>query len=158
MFVKITHILNDSAVRCLKNTTQCPLPTVLWSVIPIFNLTFMFVNILLNGVVLCRFIKYRHLRTPFAIYLMNLLFTDLSMSFVQTPIKIVAHVYSSWTILNPATCTINLYGGAVIGGGIMMSHVLITANRVWAMTWPISYRARHTRKMAVLAVAAMSTS
>lgn len=155
MFSHGPHILSGNASSSSGNITLRHSPNINWGALPVINMTFLFVNILLNSFVLCHFLRYKHLRTPFAMYLMNLLFTNLAMTFLQTPIKIVANLYSSWTILNPATCTLNLYGGGVIGGGMMTSHMLITANRIWAITWPISYKVRHTKRVALLAVVSM---
>lgn len=154
MFLNASQILNGTTNECFGPHKSCH-PEIQWGVIPIFNLTFMVVNIILNGVVLVHFMRYRGLRTPFSVYLINLLISNLAICFIQNPIKLIANVYLNWTILSATTCTLNLYGGIVVGGGIMTSHALITASRVWATTWPISYRDTHTKKVAILAVVAM---
>lgn len=126
--------------------------TAVWSFIPTFTLVNSIVNVFLNGCVLLLFLTERHLQTPFAIYLINLLIVNLACNVMQSPVNIITTLYSSWTVINQSVCTMYLYGTSVVSGGMMFSHALITANRIWAIAFPISYRTYHSKRTAIFTV------
>lgn len=55
--------------------------------------------------------------------------------------------YTFWT--NSLNFSLSGYGTS-LAAVVMNSHALIAINRIWAMTFPLSYRTYYTRKVAVL--------
>lgn len=134
-------IAGDNGSAALLGGSMPKNATARLTVVPGITGTIHISNIVLNSIVLGHFLKYRHLRTPFAIYLINLLSTNFACAWLQSPAKFIVGLYNSnWTVLNSAVCTVNLYGAGVVGAGTMTSHVLITINRLWALVFPLSYK------------------
>ncbi|XP_055353080.1 octopamine receptor beta-2R-like [Paramacrobiotus metropolitanus] len=73
---------------------------------------------------------------------MALLASNIILTIMNFPLDIIGSVYSSWW-LSSAACNLYLYGNWVLEGGMMHMHVLITANRIWAMQFPVSYKTHH---------------
>ncbi|XP_055349163.1 alpha-2B adrenergic receptor-like [Paramacrobiotus metropolitanus] len=123
-------------------------PPPSWSFFPVFNLVTFLLVIFLNSGVLVVFIRDKQLRTPFAMYLMNLLCANIVIAILQNPLDIVTSYANIWYPGQKA-CTVYLYASYAISGGIMISHVLITTNRIWAICFPFSYKHFHTKKLAM---------
>ena len=109
----------------------------------------IFPSIVFNGISFCIFMCNKKLRTPFTIYIMAVLLCNFVFASVRFPVDIVRQLYSKW-ILKSVLCFINIYFGWTIWGITMYAHALVTVNRLWAMTFPFSYRKHHTKRMALL--------
>ena len=102
----------------------------------------------LNLLVVAFLVKFRHLQTSFTIYLISLCSTNVLYAVLNSPFDIYAQIYG-W-IMGNAACAISLYSAWVFSAMAIHSHALITANRVWATFFPISYRNSHNKKWAVV--------
>ncbi|XP_055341172.1 proteinase-activated receptor 3-like [Paramacrobiotus metropolitanus] len=102
-----------------------------------------------NGLALLVTLNKASLWTPFNLYIVAIMCSNVAFGCLDRVLDIVAHAYGSvW--LGPSLCTLRLYSLYVISPLIYNFHWLITLNRAWALFVPISYRARHNRKTAVL--------
>lgn len=121
---------------------------------PTSEVIITFLALILNGFVLAMFFKYTHLRTSFAVYIILILSSNLfQITFINT-VDIYSVYYGSGHV-NAAFCDAILYRSMVIVGCVVYTHVLITINRIWAISYPISYRNYHNKKTAkILCVSA----
>jgi hypothetical protein len=151
-----THLGNKSYLTDMNftltnsNTTGRSIKN--WGAMSISNLITLIVGLIGNGGILLPFIWNRSLRTPFNIYLINLLVSNIASIVLRYPLII----YSSfkWSF-GHATCTFSLYGIFIIGAVAENAHLLIGVNRLWAVIFPISYRSHHSVKTAVFLCAGM---
>ncbi|XP_055347685.1 melanopsin-A-like [Paramacrobiotus metropolitanus] len=88
------------------------------------------------------------LRTPFNVYLINLLVTNILQITLQVPLEISSALFSRWW-MGWTACTVYLFANNVLIGVIMASHVLISVNRVWALTYHLHYKHHHTLRTAI---------
>ncbi|XP_055345253.1 5-hydroxytryptamine receptor 1D-like [Paramacrobiotus metropolitanus] len=102
--------------------------------------------ILLNGYVLFIFFTNKSLHTPFNVYLGSLLFANLIYSILCNPLDVISGLYQTWP-LSPTACDVYIYALIVLGAMTVNSHALITFNRLWAMTFPVSYRNQHNLRI-----------
>lgn len=119
-----------------------------WS--PLTGLTFtvdlaIFLN---NGLSLLMFAVEKELRTNFTIYVINLQFVTFLHYALNGYLYVMKTTYQKWPY-GDRICNFYIYVFSVIGPWQNSCHVLITMNRLWAVTFPISYRERHGPKMAI---------
>ncbi|XP_055353232.1 somatostatin receptor type 1-like [Paramacrobiotus metropolitanus] len=111
-----------------------------------FSAIAMALTLLTNGLVLMTFLTHRELRSPFALYVMNLLSSNLYLA-IADPMRIIDSISTDWYPKTTA-CYFQIIndwiGSAILGH----AHLLITLNRVWAIVFPISYKQQHTKTMA----------
>ncbi|XP_055345950.1 5-hydroxytryptamine receptor 1D-like [Paramacrobiotus metropolitanus] len=119
-----------------------------WSFPSISDMVIFPSIVIFNGSVLFIFIYQGLLSRPFYIYLANLLFANLVFAIMNNPLDILNLIYPSWWLGNTA-CTVYLYSMYVVDGIMMHAHVLIAINRVWAVTFHISYTRRNTVRTAL---------
>ncbi|OQV17554.1 hypothetical protein BV898_08325 [Hypsibius exemplaris] len=134
-----------------ERNTSTPSTTIdnVWTFIPVCSLVLLVLLILTNGTVLYLFLRHSHLRTPFNIYLINLLTARVLTQLIQVPLYLAANLRPPhWSIGRPA-CTVYLYG-FFIQSGVCNAHGLISINRLWAVLRPISYRRLHTKRTACI--------
>ncbi|OQV25519.1 hypothetical protein BV898_00459 [Hypsibius exemplaris] len=103
-----------------------------------------------NGTLLVVFAKDRSLRTPFSVYLVNLLLANFTCSVILYPMDFISNLHSAQWLIGNQACTAYLYTTCVIEAGIFHCHLLIALNRMWAVVHPISYRSIHSTQTAVL--------
>lgn len=128
-----------------------------WNFSSSFTLIVCVSSLLLNGSTFLIFLRNRHLRIqPFSVYLMFLLVYNFLLAALQNPLGIIDSLYSSWW-LGKGWCIVYRYSGSVITALGMYTHVLVTFSRLWAITYPISYRRVHSRSTAVLLCTCMCT-
>lgn len=121
-----------------------------WSFYPVWSLTIWILVLLCNGVAVGAFLKDRGLRAePFNVYLISLLLSNLVFGSLQNPLDLITSLYQSWW-LGEKWCIFHLYGTVFFSAVPISFHALISASRVWAMAFPISYRRYHSRKLAIL--------
>ena len=92
--------------------------------------------------------KEAHLRSPFAIYIINLFIANLLQLTVHYPLEILHELYSTWW-MGPSLCTLYLYSTWMIQAAMCNAHSMIALNRLWAITFPYSYRRKHTKRLAI---------
>ncbi|OWA50759.1 hypothetical protein BV898_15265 [Hypsibius exemplaris] len=145
------HQMNVSTQNTSDNLTSS---TAVWGSSASFSLTILLITVLANLFVLSAFVCHKSLQTPFHVYLINLLVTYLAYAVLFMPLEVITNLYTTWW-LGSAVCTYSIYGIWVFQAGMINSHLLITINRIWAVTFPHSYRLRHTGRVALLSVAGM---
>lgn len=94
-------------------------------------------------------IREKNLHTPFNVYIVNLLISDFLWFAFLNPLDIINSLYSNW-ILSGNACTFYICFLWIIGTGQPFCHVLISANRFWAVTFINSYKRKHSIGLAVL--------
>lgn len=103
--------------------------------------------LLLNISVLPLFLKVKWI--DFYAYLINLLLANILFNILASPLEIINNLYPVWW-LPEITCSFYLYVSWVLAYVPTYGHVLITANRLWAVTFPISYSRNATTRTAVI--------
>ncbi|XP_055340771.1 kiSS-1 receptor-like [Paramacrobiotus metropolitanus] len=105
-------------------------------------------TVLLNfGVLIILFVE-KHLRTPFNVYIIVLLSSNILYVGLNNILMVLAP-HGHWWIGGQA-CTLRIYCRYIVVTITIHSHVLISINRAWALFWPISYRHHHTTTVAWL--------
>ncbi|GAV00777.1 hypothetical protein RvY_11578 [Ramazzottius varieornatus] len=121
-----------------------------WGYASVLSLVIMIAGFITNSSALLVFIKNSNtLITPFNVYLINLLLANLSNLIVFYPLDIFHQVNGNNWRLGTHVCTLYLYGFFVLNAFMGNSHLLIIFNRLWAVTFPISYRNTHSRSLAI---------
>ena len=120
-----------------------------WTYISIFSLAILVLATFFNSIILFLFARNANLRTPFTIYVINLLVANLVNLLYQQPLRIVSYLYSS-TYLGRPFCEAYLYGSYAVQAAVYCAHFAISLNRMWAVTNPITYRLYHTKKFAIV--------
>ncbi|XP_055345256.1 5-hydroxytryptamine receptor 1D-like [Paramacrobiotus metropolitanus] len=110
--------------------------------------------IILNGYVLFIFLTNKSLHIPFNVYLGSLLFANLVYSILCNPLDVISALYPTWP-LSFAGCNVYIYALLILGAVTINSHALITVNRLWAVTFPVSYRNHHSLRAAFATVVAL---
>lgn len=103
--------------------------------------------LLLNISALPLFLKAKW--NNFYAYLINLLLANIMFNALASPLEIINSLYPVWW-LEESMCSFYLYASWVLAYVSPYAHILITANRLWAVTFPISYRRNATTKTAVI--------
>ncbi|XP_055344660.1 5-hydroxytryptamine receptor 1A-alpha-like [Paramacrobiotus metropolitanus] len=113
-------------------------------------MTFMFLTFFPNAFLLGFFAFHRHLITPFTVYIISLLISNILVNNIcMLPYAIVEHFSIPQDLKTAfAIDVLYSYGGDVIMGVVMFSHCAITLNRLWAVYFPVHYRQRHSKKTA----------
>lgn len=119
-----------------------------WTALEVVNLIIAVSGAVLNSLILFLFLTKKCLQTPFTVYLMNLLLANfMNTGFAKLT---SALIFLSRTVRSsPFACTFYLITNYISSAAITNTHVIITANRVWAVTFPYSYKTRHTKTMAI---------
>jgi 7 transmembrane receptor (rhodopsin family) len=130
--------------------------TATWSVMSAFSLLICICGAIGNGTLLFLFVKDHTLRTPFNIYLINLLIANMSCIVIQYQIDIIINLYSFTWFMGESACTLYLYACTILEGIIPNAHQLIAINRIWAVVHPISYRSHHSVRTATILCVGMS--
>ncbi|XP_055340586.1 alpha-2B adrenergic receptor-like [Paramacrobiotus metropolitanus] len=87
--------------------------------------------------------------TPFSVYLVGLFIMNVIYCSMCTPLEIASELYGDWWMGHWA-CNFYNYFEFVISLGPVMLHALIAVSRIWAVAYPVSYREKHTYKIAIL--------
>ncbi|XP_055345082.1 mas-related G-protein coupled receptor member B5-like [Paramacrobiotus metropolitanus] len=96
------------------------------------------------------FYKLRELLTPFTIYIISLLLANIAGAlFTFNPF--IAAINSLLTEQDsPFFCAFPRFFAVAIGPLSPLYHMSIALNRLWAVTWPLSYRSKHTKRTAII--------
>lgn len=119
--------------------------TASWGFLAICVSIIFIMVIILNSLTLFLFIKNRRLRSPFSTYLMCLLGLNILYAVLQNPLDIMNNLYPYWPA-NFQWCSVYIYALYILQAATMHIHLLITCNRAWAVTFPISHRRLHSHK------------
>ena len=142
--------MNNSSINSNINSTL----TLVWTSGTRFSL-FILVSVLVtNGSVLYIFFRRPSLLTPFTAYVINLLFANILRTLLCYPLELINSLYNTWWS-GWTSCTVSLYGTWVVEAAMCNAHILIALNRLWAVSFPHSYRTRHTARFAILTCLAM---
>lgn len=87
---------------------------------------------------------------------MCLLVSNLLSAIFGNSMDVVNHMSPVWIAGKPA-CIVYQFAFTFVSSYQLLTHVLITLNRVWAVTYPFTYRRRHSRKTALITCAVMCT-
>ncbi|OQV17910.1 hypothetical protein BV898_08039 [Hypsibius exemplaris] len=137
----------QSVLKHIATTTPFPYPK-LRTAVP-YILILLCISILIaNAVVLAAFIKNRHLRTPFNMYIISLVIADLTQTLLDLPFTVMSQFIPVWP-LGHLACNFRLYGLWVFSAIVRNTHSLISLNRLWALFLPVSYRHYHTNTLAI---------
>ena len=118
------------------NATQLVRPH--WGIIPALYLVILACSVLGNGGLFILMVIEKRLHTPFNIYVMNLLFCNVMANILMHPFNIATTVYGRFVAGNTG-CSILLFG-RIVWATSYASHSVVTANRLWAVWFPLSYR------------------
>ena len=147
---------NESAtfsgmMKYLQNSSTIGLvdPLKPWTLISILSLIIFLTALCFNAFALFLFFRNANLRTPFTTYIINLLIANLLNQLYQEPLEIVSYLYS-FPYLGRPFCTAFLYGSYAIHSIVYSAHFLITLNRIWAVTSPVSYRLHNKKLLAMV--------
>ena len=140
--------MNDLNMSSACNQTNPNSPR--WNYVPILSSIITVAGLLTNGLVLLVIVvNHTVLITPFNIYLINLLVGNLLNLILFFPLNVVHLVYGDYWWLGNSTCTFYIYGMYLLNASLGHGHLLITLNRLWAVTFPLSYRSVHRQSLAI---------
>ncbi|XP_055334061.1 alpha-2B adrenergic receptor-like [Paramacrobiotus metropolitanus] len=125
-----------------------------WSFVPGIEAVIFPCVLIFNGSILALFLVTRRFQIPFNIYLINVITSNIVFALLENPLDILNSISSYWWLGN-TWCTVYLYAINVSCGIVMQSHMLMTTNRIWAVTFPHSYRQHHSVRSAALLVIAV---
>ncbi|XP_055332282.1 histamine H1 receptor-like [Paramacrobiotus metropolitanus] len=131
----------------MNNSTAADI-TKSWTFVPIMDTLILVAALLFNGGLLILFIVNRNLHTPFSVYLFNLILMTFIYIATQGPINILYSLYSKWW-MGDALCTFLFYTIFPSSVATVHAHLLITVNRLWAITRPVSYKKYHNTAVAI---------
>ncbi|XP_055353869.1 uncharacterized protein LOC129599612 [Paramacrobiotus metropolitanus] len=115
-----------------------------WTPLLIVKLLISVFSLLLNAAVLLVHCFIPAYIDPFSVYLLALFLSNL----VSRPMAILDELYFIYQATGYSVCVLYIYN-KVSSVMPVIFHVLISLNRVWAVAFPISYRERHTKRLAV---------
>ncbi|XP_055348550.1 alpha-2B adrenergic receptor-like [Paramacrobiotus metropolitanus] len=102
-----------------------------------------------NILVLIEFLRIPSRITPFTVYLIVLLLSNLLFLSVVPLTELSNQLYGRWW-MGRAVCYLHNYFNGVGSGSQICIHVSISINRLWAVHYPISYKNNHNKKVALL--------
>ncbi|XP_055345040.1 P2Y purinoceptor 8-like [Paramacrobiotus metropolitanus] len=130
------------------------LTNVRWNVLAGLRIFTCTTTIWLNVALLSVFIVTKKLHTPFNTYLINLLIADIAYLTLSSFQGVIEWLKPNWWG-GVTLCCLYKYGINTPAACMVWAQVLVTVNRLWAVTFPHSYRTRHTTRWAVGACVAM---
>ncbi|XP_055348558.1 uncharacterized protein LOC129595538 [Paramacrobiotus metropolitanus] len=130
------------------NSTWTVFPfEITWSMFAVIRLIIAVIAFFLNTQVLTFYVIRPNIciRSPFSGYLIALLISNILETILYFPFTIIANLGTLNNRFFPGDtgCIASIYGTTLIRSLCLCSHALITINRVWAMTFPISYKDHH---------------
>ncbi|XP_055356488.1 5-hydroxytryptamine receptor 2A-like [Paramacrobiotus metropolitanus] len=104
-----------------------------------------------NFLVICAFFADRQARTAFNYYLFNLAVADFLTGTMGMTSYAVFTYYNCWP-WSYALCTVWMYFDFLSTSVMMLTLQTISVDRLWAVTFPVSYKRHHTCMKSQLAV------
>ncbi|XP_055340107.1 G-protein coupled receptor 161-like [Paramacrobiotus metropolitanus] len=102
-----------------------------------------------NVVVFVEFVRVPSRLTPFTMYLLVLLATNIAFLISVPLIEMLNELYGHWW-MGRVWCNIHNYFNGVVSAAQICVHVTISINRLWAVHYPISYKNHHNKKVALI--------
>ncbi|XP_055344230.1 N-arachidonyl glycine receptor-like [Paramacrobiotus metropolitanus] len=124
------------------------LSKMIWNWSTIVKLCIFMLTILLNGIVLFAYVVNRELRTPFTVYVMNLLTINILFAGLDMPFATIFTALPSW-FPGWRVCAVYQYMLYPLAACQLWSQTLVTINRIWAAFHPFSYRSVHSFRIAL---------
>ncbi|XP_055356459.1 5-hydroxytryptamine receptor 6-like [Paramacrobiotus metropolitanus] len=147
--------MNATCYNITANASVAAVPSSAdWNFSAISRLVWFILLLVLNDSMLLFLVLHKTLRTGFNVYLIGLLSTNVFYGVLQYPSEILEALYMHWWMSRGA-CSLSLYNLWVLDSVTKHMHVLITVNRLWALTFPLSYRNQHNTKVACLLTVGM---
>ncbi|OWA50865.1 hypothetical protein BV898_15368 [Hypsibius exemplaris] len=141
-------------------TTDTNTSVPVWTFSAFFYLVISIIGVIGNGFILLLIIcNRRHRTSPFNFYVLNLLSANFLSSLVLYPMSVYYernYHHPKWYFGIPSL-SVYLYFQNVLAMGMVNTHAIMAANRVWAIIFPVSYRTHHSRKFAMLTCLVMWT-
>ncbi|XP_055353868.1 5-hydroxytryptamine receptor 1B-like [Paramacrobiotus metropolitanus] len=136
------HSISDSSFGTLRRAATG------WTPLLIVKLIISILSLFFNTAVLLVHCFIPAYIDPFSVYLLALFLSNLFYILLSRPIAVLDELYGIYPAAGYPVCFLFMYNkvSSVIP---VLLHVLISLNRVWAVTFPISYRERHTKRLAV---------
>ncbi|XP_055354052.1 5-hydroxytryptamine receptor 1D-like [Paramacrobiotus metropolitanus] len=147
-----TLMLNSTdPALCPNQTGNASTPADLaapWTYAPIFTII-VFTLVVVSNVLVIMLLsrKFSFSSRPFTLYQVNLMCANLLFVLAQNPLDIYNDLHATWAI-GEGACSLYLYANYPLAAGVVQSHLLITTNRLWAMTFPHHYRTHHSLRVA----------
>lgn len=126
-----------------------------WRFPPCFVILMSTFALPINAIVLWIFYREKRLITSFTVYIIALLVCNLTYVIIKQTVDIITDLYCIWP-LGQVVCDIYKYYVYGFAGVILHLHALITANRIWAVNFPLSYRNYHTKHLAIVLCVAVT--
>lgn len=114
------------------------------------DIIMFFVIVISNSFVLYLFFVKTHLRTPFSVYVISLLISNILTHCVFIGPLSIINSFSSYWWMGSFACLFYQYGNWVVSGGCSAAHTLIVVNRIWGLAFPLSYRNVHSKSLAII--------
>ena len=141
----INASLLNGSIRAGNNQTT--LET--WSYLPVFGIIVLIAAFLTNSTLLLTLLRNPQLRTPFTVYIINLLISNTINTLFPQIFDIVSMV-RPWPALGWGFCEAYLYTSYIVHAAVYNSHFFIALNRIWAVVSPMTYRHYHTKQKAII--------
>lgn len=129
-------------------TLEFPLLQAKWNYNAVCTTIVAVVALLCNGGVILLYVKKQELRTPFGVLLLHLLCANFIYVLLTNPFRAVSALYPGWWIGN-GWCSVFMYAFLTVGFITNLFHLSITAHRLWAVAYPISFRNRFKHSNAI---------
>ncbi|XP_055333959.1 5-hydroxytryptamine receptor 1B-like [Paramacrobiotus metropolitanus] len=94
----------------------------------------------------------KRLRTPFCMYLVNILLSGIANSMLRCAVQwhIIATGFASdQSAFSVFWCAAEIFSDWIVGPLSVTAHIPFAVSRAWAVTFPLSYRKLHSKKIAV---------
>ncbi|XP_055348524.1 uncharacterized protein LOC129595509 [Paramacrobiotus metropolitanus] len=137
-------------MNCIEPDANSTVTGLIWNLPAMARISIGILQIFLNSAMLVAIVIYKELRTSFAVYLAFLFFLNVIYAASAYPLEIIRQGYWGRYWLPSSVCTVHMYLFWVMSAVPVHIHVLITLNRIWAMTFPVSYKNVHGEKVALL--------
>lgn len=118
-----------------------------WPATIICEIVTVILMLLCNSFVLLVFSLKTELVTPFTIYIIALFSANIIYGLTRNILDVINVPYQTWWT-GEVSCTLYNYSNWAFFTIPIHCHMLIAANRMWAISFPVSYRQRHAKKMA----------
>ncbi|XP_055351773.1 muscarinic acetylcholine receptor M2-like [Paramacrobiotus metropolitanus] len=141
----------------INNSTNTPLPTNIstpyyvsaWVLLPLVSLIIS--TVITNLTIIATFLIIPSVRTVFNYYLFNLAISDCLTGSVSMTHFALLTVLRHWP-LSRWQCTIWVYFDFLGTSQTLLTITIIALDRLWAISWPVSYRQRHTEKKCIILI------
>ncbi|XP_055353686.1 muscarinic acetylcholine receptor M2-like [Paramacrobiotus metropolitanus] len=95
-----------------------------------------------NAFIIYAFIRFPRLRTQFNTYIFNLSIADLFVGIIVMPSFFLYNCYGYWPFGEPM-CSVWVFTDWFMTFESVLTLAVISAERLWSVTWPISYKTWH---------------